>query len=569
VLYGYVRRRLLWRPKSRPATGTVRLISLVVAASVTAFVCIASASAVPSLPLHGSISVSKNGTGSGSVSSNPNGIDCGDTCAWSFVSDDDPDYDPVSLTASADPGSKFTGWGGSCSGSGGCVIDPVKRLESYGVTATFTADRPNDFPLAVSVSGKGKVTSEPSRIDCGPTCSALFPTDSAVTLTATPIPGWSFAGWGGACSGSGACTVTMSAPLSVTATFAPPETAYALAVSVEGAGSVTSDIEGISCGSSCTSSYGIGVTVRLTAAGSNVSWGGACSGGRASCAVTMNGPNVVTAAFEGKPLSRAPLAVAVVGKGSISSEPAGVACGDVCGALFPIGSGVTLTTTAAEGWIFAGWKGACTGVSKTCRAVLNAPKTAIATFVEAGTGYPLAVTTAGQGSVRSRPAGIACGATCASSFLAGSTIMLEALPQKGSKFVRWSGACTGSKPRCPVGVDGPKSVAATFAKLADQIAPTVNALPSSGQRGRIARLRYRVTEKSGRSREWATIYGGGKPLGTVRGRLDEVETGVLYYFLPWRVPLTVLPGASLRFCVRAVDPTGNRGGPSCASLRIR
>ena len=139
--------------------------------------------------------------------------------------------------------------------------------------------------------------------------------------------------------------------------------------------------------------------------------------------------------------------------------------------------GVTLTTTAAEGWIFAGWKGACTGVSKTCRAVLDAPKTAIATFVEAGTGYPLAVTTVGRGSVRSRPAGIACGATCASSFLAGSTIMLEALPQKGSKFVRWSGACTGSKPLCPVGVDGPKSVAATFAKLADQIAPKVKALP--------------------------------------------------------------------------------------------
>jgi hypothetical protein len=120
-----------------------------------------------------------------------------------------------------------------------------------------------------------------------------------------------------------------------------------------------------------------------------------------------------------------------------------------------------------------------------------------------------------------------------------------------------------------VGVDGPKSVAATFAKLADQIAPKVKALPSSGKHGRVARLRYRVTEKSGRSREWATIYRGGKPLATVRGRLDDVEIGVLFYFLPWRVPLAVTPGSTLRFCVRAVDPTGNRGGPSCASLRIR
>ena len=131
------------------------------------------------------------------VESNPNGIDCGSTCGWSFVSDDDPSYQPVRLMASADPGSKFTGWGGSCSGAGSCVIDPVKRLESYFVTATFTADRPNEFPLAVSVNGKGRVTSNPSRIDCGPTCSALFPTDGAVTLTATPIPGWSFAEWVG------------------------------------------------------------------------------------------------------------------------------------------------------------------------------------------------------------------------------------------------------------------------------------------------------------------------------------------------------------------------------------
>ena len=154
------------------------------------------------------------------------------------------------------------------------------------------------------------------------------------------------------------------------------------------------------------------------------------------------------------------------------------------------------------------------------------------------------------------------------SFLAGTTIMLEALPQEGSKFVRWSGACSGSKPLCAVGVDGPKSVAATFAKLADQIAPKVKALPSSGERGRVARLRYRVTEKSGRSREWATIYGNGKALGPYAGGSTTLRqaSSTTSFRGECRSPYTWCHVALLR---QGRRPDGNRGGPSCASLRIR
>jgi hypothetical protein len=58
-------------------------------------------------------------------------------------------------------------------------------------------------------SGSGTVTSLPAGIDCGATCTAPFPEESTVTLTPEAAAGSSFAGWSGACSGTGACTVTI------------------------------------------------------------------------------------------------------------------------------------------------------------------------------------------------------------------------------------------------------------------------------------------------------------------------------------------------------------------------
>ena len=75
------------------------------------------------------LAVSKGGTGSGTVTSDPPGIDCGATCAYGFAVGM-----PVELTAAADAGSMFAGWGEACSGSGACTVtmDGAKS-----VTATF------------------------------------------------------------------------------------------------------------------------------------------------------------------------------------------------------------------------------------------------------------------------------------------------------------------------------------------------------------------------------------------------------------------------------------------------
>ena len=77
------------------------------------------------------LSVSLAGTGGGTVSSTPPGIDCGTDCSNSY------DYGSlVSLIAAADPDSIFKGWGGACTGIGDCQ---VTMTEALSVTAAFDA----------------------------------------------------------------------------------------------------------------------------------------------------------------------------------------------------------------------------------------------------------------------------------------------------------------------------------------------------------------------------------------------------------------------------------------------
>lgn len=521
----------------------------------------ASASAVPEMALHGKVVIAKVGNGEGRVTSTPDGIDCGPRCSFSFISDDDPEnYEPVTLEAEAEPGSVFEGFG-EC-GDTKCTIDPVQPGRTYEVTASFVRARPSQLSLAVTVSGSGKVTSAPGGIDCGQTCTASFTTDSTVTLTAVPTPGWSFAGWSTGCTGTGPCSIVMNNPRTVTATFAPPDTAYAMSVATAG-GTVTSDVPGVVCGEACVASFGAGIDVTLTPSGP-AAWGGACTGSGA-CVVPMNRAKAVTASIGGAPLARAPLAVSRTGKGTIVSSPAGITCGDTCGVLLPIGTRMTVSALPDPGWIFAGWSGSCRGVAPACEVVARAAASVAATFVEAGTQFPVAVTKVGQGTVTSKPAGIDCGRVCSRSFAAGSTLTIDAVATNRKwTFVRWDGACKGKKATCTIALDGAKSASATFGRVADPTPPRVKALASSGELARIAQLRYRVVEKSGKSRETATIFRGTRKLDTVAAPLHTVDPQALYNLIRRRSTAR----GDLRFCVVSTDTAGNRSKPSCAPLHI-
>jgi PKD repeat protein len=91
------------------------------------------------------LSVSKQGTGSGEVSSSPAGINCGDSCQASFDAGT-----AVTLTAAPAAGSIFTGWSGDCSGTGSCQLTGD---QGRSVTATFALNTPPHASFTVACTG--------------------------------------------------------------------------------------------------------------------------------------------------------------------------------------------------------------------------------------------------------------------------------------------------------------------------------------------------------------------------------------------------------------------------------
>jgi hypothetical protein len=100
------------------------------------------------------------------------------------------------------------------------VLDDMRAHVEYRA-ASVPSCIPELLQLIVSRNGTGSgtVTSSPAGISCGATCSTLFAKDSSVALTATPAGGSTFAGWSGACAGTGSCVVTINATKNATATF--------------------------------------------------------------------------------------------------------------------------------------------------------------------------------------------------------------------------------------------------------------------------------------------------------------------------------------------------------------
>jgi len=157
------------------------------------------------------LTVAMVGSGSGIVTSSPPGIDCGSSCTTTYTSG-------TSVTLNATPASDsvFTGWSGACSGTAPCTVNLTANTS---VTANFTL---KTFVLTVSTAGNGSgtVTSSPAGVDCSPDCSKSYSSGASILLTAAPSPGYQFDGWnGGGCSGTGTCTVNITADASVIATF--------------------------------------------------------------------------------------------------------------------------------------------------------------------------------------------------------------------------------------------------------------------------------------------------------------------------------------------------------------
>jgi len=69
----------------------------------------------------------------------------------------------------------------------------------------------------------------------------------------------------------------------------------------------------------------------------------------------------------------------------------------------------------------------------------------------------------GRGRVLTVPSGLECSAgTCSAPFGLDWQITLHAVPESGSTFVRWAGACTGTASACPLVMSTSRSISAVF-----------------------------------------------------------------------------------------------------------
>lgn len=242
------------------------------------------------------VSVVLAGRGAGEVTSSA-GIDCPGSCRTSVQRGSQVRLVPTPLG-----GSTFAGWsGGGCQGTDPCALTVDGPVT---ITALFNPAPPGEVSLTVTPAGEGTgtVTSSPAGIACRKDCVGVFQGGSQVVLTPAADEGSDFAGWGGGgCSGTEDCTLTLTGPREVTATFELEQAVeFTLTTSpgitaTTGVGDVRDD-----CAAGCQYPPDTMVTLDvLPPEGASSSWSG-CSpleGRPNTCRVTMDMNRSVSVSF--------------------------------------------------------------------------------------------------------------------------------------------------------------------------------------------------------------------------------------------------------------------------------
>jgi len=339
------------------------------------------AGSAPTPAVH-ALTVSFSGEGR-VTSSDPGVIDCGSNC-WTAFSGGGH----VTLNASPASGFVFDGWAGDCSGTGSCdvavtglrsVVAVFKHATNPGGTSTLTIN--DNDPGTGHGQGRIRISWPNHSVECSDDCDHVdVPNGVRVKIQPLPGPDTVVGIYGGYCSGNAQqCVVILAKEEGVTTSFQDAEalsTSYGLNLTRSGDGTVKSVPPGIDCGgdAGCRAAFKRNITVKLTA---NVAtgyrfggWSGDCSG-TGACSVSMAVSRTVSAAFRAV---RDQVRVTKIGRGigAITTEPAGIKCGDVCTWAYPRGKTITLRATPNGRSRFRGWGGACSG-KKPCALTIAAP----------------------------------------------------------------------------------------------------------------------------------------------------------------------------------------------------
>jgi hypothetical protein len=125
-------------------------------------------------------------------------------------------------------GAQGTGGGGGGSSGFGSATTHTSISPSTTTSPSITITYAPGLTVAKGGTGAGTVTSSPAGISCGTACQHKFQSGTVVTLAEKSASGSRFAGWSGACKGTGPCKTTLNGNSNVGATFTktipPPRT---------------------------------------------------------------------------------------------------------------------------------------------------------------------------------------------------------------------------------------------------------------------------------------------------------------------------------------------------------
>jgi hypothetical protein len=133
------------------------------------------------------ILVTKAGSGSGTVTSTPAGVNCGPTCNAQFDA-----LTPITLTAVPATGSAFTNWSGSCVGSAlTCTFTPNDFGNTVIATFTSTAQAisltASPSPVSVQAGGTATSTINLARLNgFADAANLTISAPSGITVSANP-----------------------------------------------------------------------------------------------------------------------------------------------------------------------------------------------------------------------------------------------------------------------------------------------------------------------------------------------------------------------------------------------
>ena len=228
---------------------------------------------------------------------------------------------------------------------------------------------------------------------------------------------------------------------------------YTLDTSVSGAGLITIEPD--------QTAYSNGQSVTLTAVpdvGYNFSgWSGALVGVENPVTIAMDADKTIVATFEESTVVQYSVNVTSNGSGSVSLNPPGGA--------YDQGTVVTLTPTAAAGWMFDGWSGDLSGYENPTTINVTSDFNISANFSEIPTPqYELTVSTTGSGSVSLDPTG--------GIYDEDTVVTVTATPDSGSLFSGWGGDLDGQGNPAVITMTQAASAIAIFAL--DAIAPVIS-----------------------------------------------------------------------------------------------